>query len=131
MIALLSFACIIGIFLAGHYYAAHALLALGVLGFACIILGALTAFMELRALEGQRIEGMPLPMTWEKLWLQVLRLSVGRNEVPGSEPVYVLTDNGVMPVTGFMTARINHTRSFILDITEAPEYAKVSGYQVL
>ena len=125
MIAIFSVAAIIGVFLAGHYFAIHTTGAVILLGLCVVALGVLVAAMELRALEGQRIANMPLPWTWEKLWLQVMRLSEDRKAMPSAELLYVMTPEGIVPVTGLTTARINSERAFIFDITEEPSHGEV------
>lgn len=118
MIAFLSFVCILGVFWAGHIFGAHLAFAVIWLGVSCVGLGSLIAAAEMKGFEGQRVIHLRAPWTWEKLTLNVARLSLAWGKVASAEPLYVMTDHGAKPVTGLFTARINHERSLVLDITQ-------------
>jgi len=118
VIAVFSLTCIIGVFIAGHLLGVHTTVAVIMLGCCVAALGTLIAAAETRGFEGQRIVNLPMPLTWEKLFLNVVRMAIDRGKVAGTERVYVMTKAGAVPVTGVFTARINHELSLVLD-TEA------------
>lgn len=126
MIATLSLAAILGVFYAGHIFDVHTLGGLGILAVCVIALGVLIAMAETRGFEGQRVINMPTPLTWEKLWLNVVRLALDRGTVQGAESVYVQTATGPQPVTGVFTARINHEMCIVFD-TDAPVDANLAA----
>lgn len=126
MIATLSLFCLIGVFVAGHVLGVHTTLGVVMVGLFAIAQGTLIAAAQTRGFEGQRIVNMPMPLTWEKLFLNVVRMALDRNSAYGKERVYVQTPTGPVPVTGVFTARINHELSIVLDTTEdTPTYGQI------
>lgn len=119
MIALLAIVCIIGVFVAGAAFGPQTVIGIVMLAVCVVGLGILIAAAETRGFEGQRVLNIPTPLTWEKLWLNVVRMALDRGTVQGGEPVYVQTPMGPQAVTGVFTARINHVVSIVLD-TDAP-----------
>lgn len=118
MIAILSCVCIVGVFVAGAALGTQTIGALIILGLCVIGLGTLIAAAETRGFEGQRVINVPAPLTWEKLWLNVVRMALKREAVAGNERVYVQTPTGPLPITGVFTARINHELSLVFDTAE-------------
>jgi hypothetical protein len=122
MIALLSFICLISVFIAGHLYNVHAVAGIMMLSLFALAQGVIIVAAKTRGFEGQRLVNLPMPLTWEKLWLNVIRMALQRGKVVGEERIYVQTPTGPVPATGVFTARINHEMGIVLD-TETPEEA--------
>lgn len=118
MIALFSCLAVIGVFLSGSYFLTHTFAAIVLLSICVVALGGLVAALELHAVEGQRVRDMPVPLTWNKLFILVMQMAVDRNHMAGAEPIYVQTPQGPQPVTGVFTARINHERSIVFDTVD-------------
>lgn len=123
MIALVSMLCIIGIFLAGHYFAANTVAAMVMLGLFVICLGVLIAAAETRGFEGVSAPDYHDGYNWDKLMVAVQRWALSKDRMLGNESVYVQTPAGPLPVRGVFFARINQGMSIVLDTTEAGDAA--------
>lgn len=119
MIPLISMTLLLGVFVAGHIFGVHTTAGVIMVGLFAVGQGLLVAAAQTRGFEGQRVRNIPTPLTWEKVFLNVVRLALDRKENYGKEPVYVQTTKGPVPVTGIFTARINHVLSVVLDTEEA------------
>lgn len=117
MIALLSVICVIGIFIAGNIFGLHTVAGMLMLAFFVMCMGVLIAAAETHGFEGQRLVQSPMPLTWDKLFLNVARMAVDRGTFVGKERMYVHTPTGIVPVTGVFTARMNHEMGIVLDTT--------------
>lgn len=117
MIALLCCALIVGVFLAGHWFAANTVGALVLLGAAVIMLGVLVAAAETRGIHGEYIPFKHAPSEWHTLWLAVIRLHIGKEQLVGAQTVYVQTPSGTIPITGVFTARMNSRDAIVFDTT--------------
>lgn len=121
MIPILSLICLIGVFVAGHVLGVHTTAGVIMVGVFAAAQGLLIAAAQTRGFEGQRVRNIPLPITWEKLFLNVVRMALDRKANYGKEPVYVQTNKGPVPITGVFAARINHEMSIVLDTEVADE----------
>lgn len=107
------------IFWGGTLFAVNTAMSLAFIGVGFLAAGTVFAAAQTRGFEGQRVLNIPTPLTWEKVFLNVVRLALDRKENYGKEPVYVQTPKGPVPVTGIFTARINHVLSIVMDTEEA------------
>ncbi len=115
MIVVLSFVCLVLVFIAGHVYSVHTVAGVAMLSLFALAQGVIIAAAETRGFEGQRLVNLPMPLTWEKLWLNVVRMALQRGQIVGGECVYVQTPKGPIPATGVFTARINHELGIVID----------------
>lgn len=118
MIVLIACASIIGVFIAGFYFAAHTVGALVLLGAAAVMLGVLFAAAETRGFEGYRTEQSA--GTWGDISKTLFRMNEARARFFNDDKVYVQTPNGPVPVRSVFQARINHDLAIVLD-PDGPE----------
>lgn len=118
MIAILSFAAILGVFFAGHFFEMHTVMSFVLLGASCIGLGVLTGILERRSQRGLRIAALKAGMSWGELWMAAARIGINRNEMVGEENVYIRNGTALQPVRSIFAARINGERSFIFESEE-------------
>lgn len=119
MIPFISFILLIGTFVAGHVLGVNTTAGVIMVGVFALAQGVIIAAAQTRGFEGQRVLNIPTPLTWEKVFLNVVRMAIDRGRVAGTEPVYVQTPKGPVPVTGIFTARINHVLAIVMDTEEA------------
>ncbi len=115
MITLIACALIIGVFVAGHYFALHTIGALALLAFAVIGLGVLIAAAETRGFEGCSAPTVATDTAWGGLAAALFRLNEASNRFFSNDPVYVQTASGPLPVASLFYARVNGVRAIVLD----------------
>lgn len=120
---LFTFIAMLALFLAGTQFAMHLVGALVLLGAGMLAAGFLFASAETHGFEGYYVNMVTPPYRWETLFLDVVRLSLKRNVVAGNETLYVLTPDGVAPITGIYAARVNHEMAIVLDTSEPVDAA--------
>lgn len=115
MIALLSIILIIGVFLAGHFFAAAGWVACLVLAVCVIGLGTLIAAAETHGFEGQYVP-LPTGVTWGTVSKQLFLMNENKCRFFNGDQLFVQTGAGLVPVTGVFQARINHEMAIVLDV---------------
>lgn len=116
---LLTFVAMLSIFYGGVLFLPHPAVAALLLGAGMVLAGFCYASAETHGFEGRYVAAKHPPYRWESLWLDVVRLPLGKGKATGTEPIYVATDKGTVPLTGIFSARVNHEMSIVLD-TSAP-----------
>lgn len=114
MIALLSMLMIVGVFIAGHIFAAAGWTACIILGVCVLALGTLIAAAETHGFEGQYVP-LPTGVTWERISKQLFLMNENKCRFFNGDKLYVQTPMGAVAVTGVFQARINHEMSIVLN----------------
>lgn len=124
MIPFASIALIIVIFVSGFALSTNTAGAVMGLGFASLAFGILIAAAQTRGFEGYKVLDVPLPFTWEKLWMNVRRLELARDQSILQNTLYVQTPRGPLPLGSVFTARINGELALVFDTAEDVDHAE-------